>query len=298
MSFPLAKPWSAPQGARTGPAVPIPSFVQEDTLRNYGSMPEFTRYALTDATRNSLGYQPSQTPVDTTVRWQEIAPLRPQATTFSSHVEKAALELPPHEPTEAGRQFLLDFLQACRERGEPIDCVAVASVSVGRAVEDLRNRDIHSPSAERSTALADTLLASIRLKGQVLALGHPAFGNTLARYLPHMRRILETLADHSVIPSALDWQLADYANRLGRVSQIVERERLAGAEDICRLFIAPEPNATVARQQRDWDQRLAELAPATSGQWQLRRRAVAALAPLLNPQVAQHVLAAMPAAGR
>ncbi len=99
------------------------------------------------------------------------------------------------------------------------------------------------------------------------------------------------------ITPALEWQLADYTNRLVRVSQICDRNQLAGADDFCRLFIEPEPNATVARQQRDWDHRLAELAPATSAQWQLRRRAAVALAPMLNPQVAQHLLAALNVTG-
>lgn len=294
----LASAASAARAVQPGTAVASPPFVQQDTLRSYGSMPEFTRYALLRSSQHGLGYQLERAPVDASVRWDEVRPPRTPERTFSDNIETAARELVAQEPSAEGRQFLRDFLQACRERGTPLDKVAQDTASRNRTVADLQGGGIHSPSAERSRALVDTLLGSIRLQGQVLPLGHAEFRNLLAAHQPHMRRTLEKLAGCGVIPASLEWQLADYTERLGRVSQIVERHGLAGAEDFCRLFIEPEPNATVARQQRDWDRRLAELRPATSAEWQLRRRAAEVLAPLLNPQVAQHLLTALGAAGR
>jgi len=296
MYFPSSRPAHTISDAYARTPAASPRFVQEDVLRSYGSMPEFTRYALIRSTQHSLGYQPEQLPMDAAVRLKDVRPLRQPQSTFSERIEKAALELTAQESTAAGRQFVQDVLQACRERGEPLDSVAMAVARRTRTVGDFE-AGIHGPAAERSSAFVDTLLASVRQNGRVLPLGHPDFHRTLAACQPHMRRTLEKLAACGVVPAALEWQLADYTNRLVRVSQICDRNQLAGADDFCRLFIEPEPNATVARQRRDWDQRLAELAPATSAQWQARRRAAALLAPMLNPQVAQHLQAALNTAG-
>lgn len=279
MSFPPLNAFCATRGTSVGAALASPPQARRTALPEAGSMPDFLH--------DSLSRPPEKPALHAVAQWE-------QTPTFAARTEKAALEMPAHETTDAGRQFVLDFLQACRERGHALDSAVQAAAERNRTMADLQG-GIHTPFAERNSAFVDTLLASIRLQGRVLPLGDPAFHATLARYAPHMRRILEALARRVVIPSALDWQVAAYASRLARVSQIVQQQHLAGAEDFCRLFIEPEPNATVARQQRDWDQRLAELAPASSAQWQLRRRAAAALAPLLNPQVARHLVAALQA---